>query len=112
MKASIILQRAKARMQAEEWTSPYICDNVWHVTKGEPYGNRDERRITKFITELLGGRFSLVEWLIDMGHIEVNMSGWSYGNTQYLGNIDKAKLQATRMAWLDYLIGYYEAKGD
>jgi hypothetical protein len=99
-------------MQAEEWTSPYICDNVWHVTKGEPYGNRDEQRITKFISKLLGGRFSLVEWLIDMGHIEADMGGWSCDHTNYMGNIDRAKLQATRMAWLDHLIEHYESQGD
>jgi hypothetical protein len=113
MKASTILRRAKKRMQQmPNDTSPFICDNIWHVTKYNVGGDKDEERITKFITKLLGGRFSLVEWLIDKGHIQVGFLNWSYDNKHYMGNIDRAKLQATRMAWLDYLIAHYKAKGD
>lgn len=112
MKASVILRCAKARMLNDNWTSPYICDNIWHVTKGQPDGRKDEKRICKFITKLLGGRFSLVEWLIDMGHINPNPDNWSFDGTNYLGVVERTKLQATRMAWLDYLIEYYESQGD
>lgn len=112
MKASIILKRAKERMQDEGYTSSFICDNIWHVTRGEPDGNKDNDRITQFIEELLGGRFSLVEWLIDMGHIKAVDSSWSHDQNNYLGDLDRIKLQATRMAWLDHLIAHYESQGD
>ena len=113
MKASIILRRAKKRMQQmPNDTSPFICDNIWHVTLHEPNGKKDEERITKFISKLLGGKFSLVEWLIDQGHIQVSSINWSHDNSHYMGPIDRVKLQATRMAWLDYLIAHYESKGD
>ena len=113
MKASIILRRTKERMLTlNRGTSAYICDNIWHVTMNEPRGRFDERRITRFIDKLLGGRFSLVEWLIDKGHIKTDPTCWSYDNTNYLGDVNWTKLQATRMAWLDYLIAHYEAKGD
>lgn len=113
MKASIILRRTKERMQLmPDSTSSYICDNIWDVTRGEPDGNKDEQRITQFISELLGHRFSLIEWLIDMGHIKADQSSWSHDHTNYLGDIDRIKLQATRMAWLDHLIAHYESIGD
>jgi hypothetical protein len=108
MKASIILRRVKERMLPREYPSRFICDNVWCVAESRA----DEKRITKFIHKLLGGKFSLVEWLIDHGHVEADSDGWSYDNTNYIGDIDHIKLKATRMAWLDYLIAHYESKGD
>ena len=112
MKASVILRHTKTLMVSGMSTSPFICDNIWHVTKGQPSGRKDEKRITQFISKLLGGRFSLVEWLIDNGHVKASSISWSYDNSHYTGPIDRAKLQATRMAWLDYLIEHYESQGD
>jgi len=101
MKASVILARVKANMLAGTRTSPFICDHVWYLSADKQIPEKDEERIRNHIRKLLGGRFSIVEWLIDKGH--------------YIGDrctIDRVKLQATRMAWLDHLIEHYASKGD
>lgn len=108
MKASQALKLAKERMlSTSNCGSRFICDNVDYVTsKHERTGNR----IRKHINKLLDGNFSLHEWLYLRGHLEgaqLNMGG-----LVTFTSFDNAKMQRTRMLWIDDMIAYFKAKGD
>ena len=116
MKASKLLRQVRNDMvndNGSEYVSKYICDNVRSIGSKSPAKNKTAERICAHINELLGGLFSLREWLAVNGHYP-NMRPWrpTKYNFHYLGKVDQAKLQATRHAWLADMIVYFETKGD
>lgn len=112
MKASVLLRRVRTAMADPKVnTSPFICDNLRSYGRdraGMTYDTVD--RLCEHIDELLGGAFSLREWLVDNGHVEG--ARLDPMKTCYDGPIDYDKLQRTRIAWLDHLISHYETQGD
>jgi hypothetical protein len=58
------------------------------------------------IKNLLGRQITLEDWLLRNGHVKHSDL---YGKTQFF---NRAKMQATRHAWLDHLIQHYESIGD
>lgn len=109
MKASQALKLTKERMLPSNkfYCSRYICDNVDQVT----YNNEaTKKRIIKHIDKLLGGAFSLHEWLIINGHVPGHLEN---GFARFQGGThDYGKMQRTRMLWLDDMIKHFKAKGD
>jgi len=105
MKTSIVLRRAKDHLRdgGHMMTSErYVCYAIdWCYFIGKNIGDRDRTRVKKLMWAHLGGAPSLEVWLQIHHRKEIT-------NTPRY----KLKIMATRKAWLDHLIEYYEAKGD
>ena len=106
MKASEALKRVKERMLDDsQYTSRYICDNLWCVALPTT-----RRRVERHINKLLDGHFSLHEWLHERGHLP-NAQVYPSGCVS-ISDFDKAKMQRTRMLWIDDMIKHFKSKGD
>lgn len=113
MKASKLLRKVRDDMRDPHgYVSVYICDNVRARGSKTPAANKTAERICAHITSLLGGLFSLHEWLVINGHAPALEYWDTKKQTCYTGPIDQAKLHATRIAWLADMISHYEKQGD
>jgi hypothetical protein len=91
-----ILKRAKATLPGKSLNStdsPFICDNIMHAYKNLPEQNIAER-LKSWISSMLGGRFSLEQWLIQTQYMSINR----------YSEKDVKKLQSTRHAWVTWMI--------
>lgn len=113
MKASTLLRKVRDDMRDPHgYVSVYICDNVRARGSKTPKAYAAAERVCTHITILLGGLFSLREWLVVHGHVE-DADPWNHKkHRNYHGRIDTDKLQATRIAWLGDLINHFETQGD
>jgi hypothetical protein len=111
MKASTVLKKAKQYLAMNEedrkrsydgWGEfkryYYIC---WAIDEAN-CPTYDKIRVKEYISGLLGVNSTLEGWLDRTRHF--------VGNPHKPAN--RIKLQRTRLAWMDWMIEQFEAKGD
>ena len=121
MKTSEIYRQAKAIL----WDGvspydpqngiPYICDAIDRVSEQHGHSHDASEYAKKPIRDRLQYCFGLQQWLHKNGHItDKEFAAIEYSTRLHAIETPElfAKLQATRLAWLDSLISEFKAKGD
>lgn len=84
--------------------SPYICDAIGGYFSSPAGVNYD---LTGWVSAMLGRHFSLEGWLVKHGHLpwadSVDTPRASVTEPEY-----KPRVQATRLAWLQWMIQHVE----
>jgi len=106
MKSSQIIELAKEEMpmtfsgRYNNKVSPYICDHIIQVGT-DRFQSVKARNIKNKISELIGHKYSLMDWVVDKG----------YATEEEIYDNPK-KMQQTRLNFMDDLIKYYKQIGD
>jgi hypothetical protein len=110
MKASNVLRKAKQHLAMSEEDKQrsrgkyyYIC---WAIDEVERCPAYDRVRVKEYIGGLLGADATLEGWL---EHTQKGFGNWW---SQMTCEEYRTELQTTRLAWMDWMIQQYEAKGD
>ena len=112
MKPSELLLKAKKHLcvceqDRSKWRteSNYICNAVKIADGGEPgmcpATTTQGRKVIAHINHLLDGYSTLSEWLSE-----------KHGIVAFAFSDNATQLQETRLAWMDDMIAYWEAKGE
>jgi superoxide dismutase len=98
MKASKLLRMARNKlvMDAGYYQHRFIC----HCIRSTKAPEKDKQRIKSYIMKSLGSSLTLEGWLVRNG----------FNNND--DAVFRVKTQTTRLAWMDWMIQQYEAKGD
>jgi hypothetical protein len=102
-KASVLLVDSLYDYDIDDW-SCYICDCIRIIERdiGSTVSTMAKgRQLRQHISEMLGGDFSLGNWLVNNGHATL----------QEIRDHPQ-KMQQTRYNMLSSMIEYYESKGD
>ena len=97
MKTSEAFRRVKRVIKSR--VHSYIC---WAAIDVLPLADAD--RVTGVVLRLLNGNSSLETWLYRNLGVDLDTSAYSPNG--------QARMQVTRLAWLDHLIEHYESLGD
>jgi hypothetical protein len=101
MKASELLILTRENYASPKRKSSYICSVVDRVCPNNKKAQCARDKVVNHIQRLLGRHYTLGRWLQEKGFVPPN-------------NIDNydPRMIATRLAWLDDMIQYFETKGD
>jgi hypothetical protein len=96
MKNSDILREARGRI--EDRSLSYVCLAINHPKQ---WNGNDRENLKSWVLALLGSHYTLESW------IEENCGVWIREDMKR----DAEKMRVTRLAWIDWMIAYWEGKG-
>ena len=103
MKKSEILRSAKFHIQHNH--NGFVCTAIMNGIRLADIGRTDRQHqfLVKWVEGLLDGSQTLNDWLCKNHDIESPLVAVATYTD---------KMRITRMAWLDWMISYWEARGD
>ena len=99
MKKSDILRKARTLIETKQ--SDYVCYAIGAASTGNSKTCAQGDKLTEWVMELLGEYPTLGGWLY-----------WRRVEGIGQASCTNGKIRVTRLAWLDWMIQYWEAKGD
>ena len=102
MKNSDILRRAYGRIQDEDLSYAYVCVAI------NPRGccTAAEQDLRDWVLDLIPGCYTLEDWMEEQIGRPLKPSGWADEPAP-----DEIKMRVTRLAWINWMIEYWEARG-